>query len=70
MPSIEVSRSDLQNLIGKKLPNDLEELNDLMFKSSFGQNKLLLAQVAEIPTKKLRNLLAGYITKKIKISKE
>ena len=30
MPSIEVSRSDLQNLIGKKLPNDLEELNDLM----------------------------------------
>ncbi|MBS3064718.1 MAG: 30S ribosomal protein S17e [DPANN group archaeon] len=37
------------------------------FRSSFAQNKLVLAQVAEIPTKKLRNLLAGYITKKIKI---
>ncbi|MEK6923553.1 MAG: phenylalanine--tRNA ligase subunit beta [Nanoarchaeota archaeon] len=30
MPSIEISKTDLQNLIGKKLPNDLEELNDLM----------------------------------------
>ena len=30
MPSIDVSKSDLQNLIGKKLPSDLEELNDLM----------------------------------------
>ena len=29
---------------------------DLIFKASFSQNKLLLAQLAEIPTKKLRNL--------------
>ncbi len=54
----------------KRQAEKLMQKYDLMFKSSFGQNKLLLAQVAEIPTKKLRNLLAGYITKKIKISKE
>ncbi|MBS3065063.1 MAG: 30S ribosomal protein S17e [DPANN group archaeon] len=37
------------------------------FKPNFEQNKLVLSQVAMVPTKKLRNLLAGYITKKTKI---
>ena len=30
MPLIEVSKTDLQNLIGKKLPNDLEELDAII----------------------------------------
>jgi len=36
------------------------------FSSKFVGNKTIVAEVAEVPTKKLRNLIAGYITKKRK----
>lgn len=37
------------------------------FSSKFEDNKKLVSERAIIPTKKLRNLIAGYITKKIKM---
>lgn len=36
------------------------------FTTSFEENKHVLQQIAEFPTKKLRNLIAGYITKEMK----
>ncbi len=40
------------------------------FKTSFEENKEIVAKLADIPTKKLRNLIAGYITKKLKASED
>ncbi|MEM4248655.1 MAG: 30S ribosomal protein S17e [Candidatus Nanoarchaeia archaeon] len=36
------------------------------FSSKFESNKKKVSELAEVPTKKLRNLIAGYITKKLK----
>lgn len=38
------------------------------FSDKFEENKEKVTEVADIPTKKLRNLIAGYITKKIKLN--
>lgn len=40
------------------------------FSSKFEENKFKVTEVADIPSKKLRNLIAGYITKKVKTSKD
>ena len=39
------------------------------FKEDFTENKKLLEQFAQINSKKLRNVIAGYITKLVKQSK-
>jgi small subunit ribosomal protein S17e len=36
------------------------------FSSKFESNKKKVNELADVPTKKLRNLIAGYITKKLK----
>ena len=51
---------------GEKLMN----LYKGQFSSKFEDNKKLVSERAIIPTKKLRNLIAGYITKKIKMGEE
>ncbi len=38
------------------------------FTTKFEDNKKAVDEIAEIKTKKLRNLIAGYITKKMKTS--
>ena len=37
-----------------------------IFSTKFDENKKKVEEVAIVPTKKLRNLIAGYITKKQK----
>ncbi|MEM2954499.1 MAG: 30S ribosomal protein S17e [Candidatus Nanoarchaeia archaeon] len=36
------------------------------FVTNFDENKKILTEIAVFPTKKLRNLIAGYITKELK----
>jgi len=36
------------------------------FKTDFDENKKLLGEIAEIPSKKIRNVIAGYITRLVK----
>jgi small subunit ribosomal protein S17e len=36
------------------------------FSSNFESNKKTVTELADVPTKKLRNLIAGYVTKKLK----
>ena len=50
----------------KRQAEQLLQLSRDRFTSSFEDNKKVLAELAEFPTKKLRNLIAGYITKNIK----
>ncbi len=33
------------------------------FSKDFGENKKVLAELLELPSKKLRNIIAGYITR-------
>jgi len=39
------------------------------FKDNFEENKKLIAEVAEVHSKKLRNVIAGYLTRLVKVQK-
>jgi len=39
------------------------------FTTKFDENKKKVSELAEVGTKKLRNMIAGYITKKVKSAK-
>ena len=40
--------------------------NPEKFQANFEENKKAVMEIAEIPSKKLRNLVAGYITKLVR----
>jgi len=54
----------------KRQAEDLLKQNRARLTIKFEDNKKVVNEVAEVPTKKLRNLLAGYITKKLKYAEE
>jgi len=51
---------------GKKL---FKEHRD-EFKSDFEENKKIVEKFADIPSKKLRNVIAGYITRLVKTKED
>lgn len=51
----------------KRVAEKLMNLYKGQFSSKFEDNKKLVSERAVVPTKKLRNLIAGYITKKVKM---
>lgn len=51
----------------KRTADKLIELHRKSFTNKFDANKLKVAELTDVSTKKLRNQIAGYITKKIKI---
>ncbi|MGB9675317.1 MAG: 30S ribosomal protein S17e [Candidatus Nanoarchaeia archaeon] len=53
----------------KRQAQELLTLHQNKFSSNFESNKKVLNEIAEFPTKKLRNLIAGYITKEMKKAK-
>ena len=52
----------------KRDEEKLMAANKGKFSKKFEDNKKAVQEVAEVKTKKLRNLIAGYITKKKKTS--
>lgn len=50
----------------KSKGNEIYEKFGEKFTKDFQKNKEVLPQVAEIQSKKIRNILAGYLTKKVK----
>ena len=50
----------------KRQAEQLMTLHKGKFTSKFVDNKIKVSEFAEVPTKKLRNLIAGYITKKLR----
>jgi small subunit ribosomal protein S17e len=50
----------------KKIGDKLLASHKDSFSPKFEDNKKLVTELADIPTKKLRNLIAGYVTKKLK----
>jgi small subunit ribosomal protein S17e len=55
--------------IVRRQAEDLYQKDKDVYTDKFEENKKVLAEKAEFPTKKLRNLIAGYITKKVKTQK-
>jgi len=41
-----------------------------IFKKSFEDNKLLVSESLDFPSKKIRNVVAGYITRLVRTGKE
>ena len=47
----------------KRITKDLFKKHSEEFKTTFEENKQLVEKFADIPSKKLRNIIAGYITR-------
>ncbi len=54
----------------KRAADKLMKTHEGGFSKKFDDNKKLVSERADVPTKKLRNLIAGYITKRVKTAKE
>ena len=54
----------------KRVGEKLLQAYKKQFTKNFEENKKAVEQKIDIPTKKLRNLIAGYITKKTKTIEE
>jgi len=50
----------------KRVANKLVARHGDEFKNDFNQNKVLVTDYAEIHSKKLRNIIAGYVTRLVK----
>ena len=54
----------------KRTTNELMELYGNKFTNDFQKNKEILETLISTPSKKLRNIIAGYITRLVKKDKE
>lgn len=50
----------------KRQVDKLIKLHQKSFTTDFDKNKLKVAELTDVSTKKLRNQIAGYLTKKLK----
>ena len=51
----------IKTTLVKRISSDLMERHGQQFKTSFEDNKVLVAELADIPSKKMRNVVAGYV---------
>ena len=54
----------------KSFTNELFEKHKGEFTEEYDKNKELVGQYANIPSRKLNNIISGYITKLVKLSKK
>ena len=50
----------------KTLGNELIKEHGDKFTDDFGKNKKILAEIKDVKSKKIKNILTGYITKEMK----
>ena len=56
----------IKTTLVKRVTNKLLEKHGNKLKKDFNQNKKVLKEYANIPSKKIRNVIAGYISRKKK----
>ncbi|HLC85911.1 MAG TPA: 30S ribosomal protein S17e [Candidatus Nanoarchaeia archaeon] len=56
----------IRTTLVKRTGQKLLKINPERFTKDFEANKKAIIEAAEIPSKKLRNVIAGYITKLVK----
>ena len=69
MASSIIRMGRIKTMLIKRTVNKLLDLHRDKFTNKFDNNKKFVVEVADIPSKKLRNIIAGYITKRVKQSK-
>jgi small subunit ribosomal protein S17e len=60
----------IKTIAVKNLGNELIKEYGSKFSTDFEKNKEALSEIKDIKSKRIRNILAGYITKKMKIIKK
>ena len=50
----------------KRTSNDLVREHPTEFKTTFEENKKLVTKFAEVRSKKIRNIIAGYVTRLVR----
>lgn len=58
----------IKTMLTKRVTNQLVKEHASDFKTNFEENKKIVERFADIPSKKLRNTIAGYVTRQIKRS--
>jgi small subunit ribosomal protein S17e len=53
----------------KRAGHDLLKEHPAEFKKSYADNKKLVDKFADVKSKKIRNVIAGYVTRKAKVKK-
>ncbi len=56
----------IKTALTKRVTNKLVKEHGEVFKKDFESNKQLVTKFADIPSKKLRNIIAGYVTRLVK----
>lgn len=59
-------KTQLTKRVGGELYNKHKE----EFRDNFDQNKRIVSQVTDIKSKKLRNIIAGYVTRRVRHQEE
>ena len=54
----------------KRTANKLVNENHDKFNEDFEHNKKAIAQFADVPSKKMRNVIGGYITRLVRLQKK
>ena len=54
----------------EKVTEDLVSLHGDKFNTDYKKNKEIIGKYAEVQSKKIRNAIAGYVTKTIKAQKQ
>ena len=60
----------IKTILIKRTALKLFRQHKTKFKTDFAKNKKLVEEVAVIPSKKLRNVIAGYLTRLVKQEKD
>jgi small subunit ribosomal protein S17e len=64
--SLGVKMGRIKTAMIKRVTNKLVKQHRDEFKKDFEENKKLVANFADIKSKKLRNIIAGYVTRQVK----
>lgn len=56
----------IKTQLTKRVTNSLITENPDKFKKDFTENKKLVDEFADVPSKKMRNVIAGYVTRLMK----
>ena len=54
----------------KRVTNELVDLHRDSFTKNYEENKKIVGNFADIPSKKLKNIIAGYVTRLMKTTQE
>ncbi len=56
----------IKTALVKRVTNELFEHHRERFKTDYSENKKIVSELVDIPSKKIKNIIAGYITRLVR----